>query len=222
MRARPVLGFLAPIASLVLSQAVAGCTPVDDKAPKPTATVAAPHAPKSWTVPGRPILSAMPVDSATPDEQPQQDEAILWKKPDAWEDVSKPSAMRKATYRVPHAKADTDDGELSISQAGGDLESNVKRWSGQFKEAPTPKRSEAKAATDLKVTIVELEGTYAGMSRPDPSAPPPDPKAGYALLAAIVQTEGADPYFFKLTGPKATVAAARPDFDKLVASFRRR
>jgi hypothetical protein len=40
---------------------------------------------------------------------------------------------------------------------------------------------------------------------------PSKPKAGYALIGAIVDAPtGA--YFFKLTGPKATVAAARERF----------
>ena len=199
----------------------AGCTPVDDKAPKPITSVAAEHAPQTWKVPGKPVAvveSANP-SAAAPEPDAMPDEALIWKKPDAWQEASHPSAMRKATYKVPRAKGDTDDAELSVSEAGGDLDSNVKRWSGQFKEAPEPKRTDVKAGKDLKVTLVELEGTYTGMASMAPDGAPPDPKAGYALLAAIVEVPGADPYFFKLTGPKSTVAAARPDFDKLVASF---
>ena len=44
-------------------------------------------------------------------------------------------------------------------------------------------------------------------------------RSGYALLGAIVETPGG-PYFFKLTGPKATVAGAKATFYKLLDSLR--
>ena len=40
-----------------------------------------------------------------------------------------------------------------------------------------------------------------------------------ALLGAIVEV-GGSLWFFKMTGPAKTVAAARPEFDKLVSSFK--
>jgi hypothetical protein len=40
----------------------------------------------------------------------------------------------------------------------------------------------------------------------------------WALLAAIAETSGT-PYFFKLTGPLATVKAARPAFDAMIDSL---
>lgn len=39
--------------------------------------------------------------------------------------------------------------------------------------------------------------------------------AGWALLGAIVEAPE-QPYFFKLTGPAATVHAARPAFEALL------
>jgi hypothetical protein len=39
-----------------------------------------------------------------------------------------------------------------------------------------------------------------------------------ALVAAIVPASGSA-YFFKVLGPKKAVAAARPSFDRLVASI---
>jgi len=51
-----------------------------------------------------------------------------------------------------------------------------------------------------------------------PGAAPPVAHDDYALLGAIVETPGG-PWFFKMTGPRATVEAARRGFDDLVDSF---
>ena len=50
---------------------------------------------------------------------------------------------------------------------------------------------------------------------------PTTPRPGFTLLGAIAEgPEGA--LFFKLTGPKKSVAAARAGFDALVASLKKK
>ncbi len=144
--------------------------------------------------------------------------SIVWKAPDAWPVVNHPSPMRLATYKIPKADGDAEDGELTVTQVGGDVQSNIQRWSKQFDGAPAPKTSE-RTAGDMKVTIVELEGTFSGMAMPGQAGA--SPKPDYAMLAAIVEGPG-DPHFFKLTGPKKTVEAARGGFDELVGSVGKR
>lgn len=138
---------------------------------------------------------------------------IAWDAPPSFEKSENKSAMRKATYKIKAAAGDADDAELSVTQAGGGVQANVKRWSGQFDNADptlTPK-----TVNGIKVTMVELKGTYAGMSASGAAA---GAKPGYMLLGAIVETHV--PTFFKLTGPEKTVKAARADFEKLVDSIR--
>ncbi|NUO54676.1 MAG: hypothetical protein HOV80_38035 [Polyangiaceae bacterium] len=147
-----------------------------------------------------------------------KESSITWKAPEAWTVVNHPSPMRLATYRIPKAEGDAEDGELTVTRVGGDVQSNIQRWSKQFEGSPAPKTSE-RTAGDMKVTIVELEGTFSGMAMPGQAAA--GPKPDYAMLAAIVEGTG-DPHFFKLTGPKKTVDAARGGFDELVASFGKR
>jgi hypothetical protein len=45
----------------------------------------------------------------------------------------------------------------------------------------------------------------------------PTPHPHWTLLGAIVETSGS-PYFFKMTGPQATVRAAHVAFDRLIES----
>jgi hypothetical protein len=107
---------------------------------------------------------------------------------------------------------------MSVSTAGGSVDANVQRWAGQFEQKPgdEAKRTQ-RTIGDLKVTVVEVKGTFkSGM----PGMGPATSKEKWALLGAIVETPGGTPWFFKLTGPEKTVTAARADFDKLVDSFR--
>jgi hypothetical protein len=123
--------------------------------------------------------------------------------------------MRLATYRVPVASGG-EPAELTVARAGGTTDANIERWQGQFEGADKPKRTET-SVRNLKVTIVELTGTYHA-ARMMPGAPPSEPRAGWALVAAIIETPGS-PYFFKLVGPASGVKAARTQFDALIASI---
>jgi hypothetical protein len=141
---------------------------------------------------------------------------LAYDAPATWQKAENPSPMRKATFKIPHAPGDTEDAELSVTQAGGTVDMNVTRWSGQFDHATaTVKRSEKNVGT-LKVTMVEIRGKYNGSGMP--GAPAAGPKDNYALLGAIIETT--PPTFFKMTGPEKTVTGAKADFDKFIDSVR--
>ncbi len=124
--------------------------------------------------------------------------------------------MRKATYKAAKVAGDPEDVEVSVMQAGGGLDANIERWAGQLGGTKDVKRATSKVG-GFDVTIVEMKGTFAGSGMP--GAPAAGPKDHWALTGVIVQ--GVEPpYFFKMTGPEKSVAAARPDLDKLVASLR--
>ncbi|MEO6420981.1 MAG: hypothetical protein ABIP39_16335, partial [Polyangiaceae bacterium] len=82
-----------------------------------------------------------------------------------------------------------------------------------FEGSPKETRT-VKKVHGVKVTIVEIAGTYlsGGMGGA------PGSHAGWSMLSAIVESPGS-PYFFKLTGPTATVRGAHPAFDTLVDSI---
>jgi len=130
--------------------------------------------------------------------------------------IENASRMRKATYKVPRASGDAEDGELTIVQAGGTVDQNVTRWAGQFQAKPDDVKRQERKVGGLKATVVEIHGPYTAMAMP--GAPASGAKPGFALLGAIV--ESVPPTFFKLVGPEKTVVAARHDFDALVDSLR--
>jgi hypothetical protein len=137
--------------------------------------------------------------------------SLEWKAPPRWVSAPNTSSMRIATFKIPRAAGDSDDAELSITQAGGSVEANAVRWIGQFdaESQKSAKRTTRKVGA-FDVTIVEAKGTYsAGMGATGGAA------TDRALLGAIVATPGM-PYFFKLTGPAKSVLAARAEFDALI------
>lgn len=142
---------------------------------------------------------------------------LAWTKPAAWKEGKSASAMRKATYVVPKAEGDAEDAELSVIVAGGSAQANVERWEGQFGGAKA--KTSQKNPNGVAVTLVEIEGEFAGGGPMMGGGS--EKKPNWMLLGAIVETGGGQSYFFKLTGPKKTLEAARKDFDALVESLKK-
>lgn len=181
-----------------------------DKPPEPAPSAAPEKAPAA-PAPNAPTTGAKEASPAKPSE-------VVYEAPAAWQKVENPNPMRKATFKIPRAEGDSEDAELSVSQAGGSVDANVQRWAGQFERNKDDQvaRKQMKVG-DLDVTVVELHGTFAGGGMP--GAPSAGPKTNWAMLGAIVETQGSLT-FFKLTGPEKTVQSAKPAFDKFIEGFR--
>ncbi len=145
---------------------------------------------------------------------PGEDEraAIAWKVPAGWQTLENPTSIRLATYAIAGA-------DVSVSRAGGGTEANIDRWVRQFDEAGQEKRA-TKTVRGLKIMVVEVSGTYLGSGMALPAAGTDDhanDKKNWALLGAVVETPGSS-YFFKMTGPAASVKNAHKSFDALLDS----
>jgi hypothetical protein len=130
--------------------------------------------------------------------------------------------MRLATYRVPATGGDSEPAELGVfffgNGEGGSVDANVERWIGQFSPemgATKPTRR-VETVNGIRVTRVSTEGTYASGMPGGPTTP----KAHFALVGAIAEGPGGN-VFFKLTGPRKTVAKAAAQFEALVRSLKR-
>lgn len=140
--------------------------------------------------------------------------SLAWKVPGEWTTAPNTSSMRLATYHVPAAKGEADETDVSVVRAGGTTDANIDRWIRQFDEAGKDERT-VKTVGTFKITIVEVSGSYLGGGMmPSPDAPA---RKGWSLLGAVVETSGS-PYFFKMTGPTASVKAARGAFMALLDS----
>lgn len=188
------------------------------KAPEPSAEPAAlaPLAPP-------PLASAVP-PATRPDATALSQEAlhITWVDPPAFKRVPPSNPMRKASYIVPRAAGDSEDGELTVfyfgAGQGGGTDANVERWVKQFGDVkPGDVKRADREANGLRQHTVELDsGTFsAGMAMGGSGKPKPN----YGLVGGIVEAPSGA-YFFKLTGPSKTVAQAKADFYKLLDSIK--
>jgi hypothetical protein len=145
-------------------------------------------------------------------------EGLSFQVPATWKKVQPTSSMRRAQLNAPPAEGDTEPAELVLfvfPGRAGTVEANVERWRNQFKGAdgqPPKVDSRSVKGRNVDVTRVEVAGTYT------------DPFAGkgaqpdFRLLGAIVEAPRTA-YFLKMVGPEKTMTAAKPDFEKLIASI---
>lgn len=161
--------------------------------------------------PGHPPIGAGETKVQPSDKESPQ--AIRWTIPQKWETVPNASPMRLATYHVLAAPGAADEAELTVVRAGGSTEANLKRWVEQF-ENPTNEKRAQKTIRGFKISTIEVQGGFKkGGMGPGETAT----RSGWMLEGAVVETDQG-PYFFKLTGPAASVQGARRDFDALLDS----
>ena len=144
--------------------------------------------------------------------------------PPAWKARQAASSMRVAEFVVPKVAADPEDAELIIyffGGGGGSVEANIQRWVGQFQQPSGAAARDGGRATftvgNLKVTTVDVSGTYVAELRP--GAAQRHNKQNFRMRAAVVETPKG-PYFVKFTGPAATVKQASAAFDQFLKSLR--
>jgi hypothetical protein len=130
--------------------------------------------------------------------------------------------MRVAEYVVPRAEGDANDAECTVitfgPNQGGGVSDNVDRWVHQFNPLSGPPTKTTRRVGGMTVTRVEVAGSYHPMAMPGAS-PAMSTEQGARLIGAIVEAPSGL-WFFKLTGPDATVRAAAPEIDALIDSAR--
>ena len=152
---------------------------------------------------------------------------LLYTKPTAWTAAATTSSMRVAQFVLPRTAGDTADAELIVyyfGGSGGSVDANIDRWIGQMQQpdgrasSAVAKRS-TRTVNGLPVTLVDVSGTY--VAEMSPGSPQRHNSPNFRLRAAVVTTPNG-PYFIKLTGPAATVAAADPAFEQFLSSLKYR
>lgn len=143
--------------------------------------------------------------------------ALTLNVPESWKQSAQKSSMRLATYEIPGPKEDDAPAELAIYNfpgGGGPVESNIRRWIGQFESKGRTTKVTIGSANEKPYYVVEVTGTYN-----QPVGPPirrqTKPVEGARMLAVILQLDQGV-YYLKLTGPDETVKAQS---DALRAAF---
>ena len=153
-----------------------------------------------------------------------QKSELKFRVPAGWVEEERTSSMRVAQYRLPKAAGDAEDASLVLyyfgQGQGGSVTANIDRWIAQMKQPDgSPVRGakdEQLVANGLKVTTVDLSGTYVAETAPGSGTF--NNKPDYRLRAAVVETPNGS-YFVKLIGPQKTVTMWNDSFLSFVRSF---
>jgi hypothetical protein len=155
------------------------------------------------------------VDITAPDraaaEEPPAPEPLTFKTPEGWK-AKTPGAFAKLAFQV---SRDGKNAEVTVSQLGGKgggLVANINRWRGQLglpaaSNDQIHKDSKQIDIGGTKATYVQLLGPEAGGERKE-------------ILGAIVERQGGETWFFKMTGPAELVTGERATFEAFLQTVR--
>jgi hypothetical protein len=151
-----------------------------------------------------------------------RNQPLVWEVPAGWVEVEPASSMRLAQYRI---DGPGGSGECAVFYfgpgQGGDAMSNATRWASQFAQVDGRPSTEVMRYSELEgsrvpVNIVEVTGIYNGGLSMTGEAP--QEVTGHMLLGGIAEGPDAN-WFFKFTGPEATVQAERNAFLDMMKSI---
>lgn len=135
-------------------------------------------------------------------------------------DSEKPNAEDETSTEIEQQAAPR--GRLTMMAAGGDIDSNIRRWVGQFRlgrdaDGKDAMRREERKLRGAMAHILDIAGTYFDSPR-GPFGPKVE-LPNYRMLGAIIEVEGHGKYFVKFYGPAELVAENHEAFDQMLASI---
>jgi hypothetical protein len=145
--------------------------------------------------------------------------------PAGWTEEKTSSTMRVAQYKLPKVTGDTEDASLVLyyfgQSGGGGISANLERWIGQMKqtdgsESKDKAKQDSLTVNGLKVTTIDLTGTYTAETAPGSGQFLNNPN--YRLRAAVIETPKGS-YYLKLVGPEKTIAKWSSSVTDFVKSF---
>jgi len=146
-----------------------------------------PTAPKTDAADGNETTAAANVDL----------KGMTFAAPAAWDRNENPNFV-EAEFYLP---GDDGNARMTIMPAGGDKQSNIDRWIGQFKIAEGDEPAVTEIDVDGKTaTMVDIRGTFSGQRPGQGSA------ENQRMLGFIIPFSATNNYFVKATGPQGTIA----------------
>lgn len=159
-------------------------------------------------------------EASPPSASPSPRVGITWVDPPGLHRVPRTSPTQSASYVVPRAAGDTEDGALAVfhfgPEQGGGIDATIDQWIKPFSGvAPGAVKRAFREANGLRLYTVEIQrGTF---DLGPTSAGSPRSKKDYALEGAIAEGQSGA-YLFEMTGPARTIAAGRSAFFQLFNS----
>lgn len=144
--------------------------------------------------------------------------------PQGWQPRDPSSTMRVAEFVLPARDAGKANAELVIyyfGGTGGSVDANIQRWLGQMQQ-PDGKTTadiavrDSKTINGLKVSLLDVTGTYVAEVRPGATEKHNSP--GYRMRTAVIET-ARGPYYLKLVGPSETIASWNASVDQFISTL---
>ena len=156
------------------------------------------------------LLFVAPTLSAADKTKKVMAKDITLNVPTTWKQSPASNNLRTAQFAIPKVEGDRDDAELVVyffGGAGGGVNANLERWSGQFQPGGKKQKIYKGESKQGEYYLLDITGVYN-----KPIGPPinrqTNPTPGYQMLAIVLMVKDKGNYFLKLTGPQKTVAAA--------------
>lgn len=135
--------------------------------------------------------------------------------PAGWTRQMPSSSMRLDQAVIPGPGG---EGQLAVFffgvGGGGGVDANLERWAAQVQHDGQPARDSFEV-NGFRISTIEVRGTILPSGMGGPSEPQPDS----VLLGAVVEGTGG-PWFFKATGPRATMDPAKEPFLGMLRTVR--
>lgn len=165
-------------------------------------------------------IPSLPQSAASLDGQVLTVAGVAFDVPSGWVRETPANSIRLAQYSLP---GEAGPAELTVTAfgvgQGGDLQSNIDRWTGQFAGeggAAPEAEIETREAGDRHVTTVAVRGTY--QQSPMMGGGPPQPDS--MLYGLIVEGGPQGTVFVKIVGPRATMEAHQASLMAFTESVR--
>jgi hypothetical protein len=128
--------------------------------------------------------------------------------PKTWTRERPPISFILAQFRLPRAKGDPSDAQLTVAAAGENDRRSLDRFQKHFDEKSEEDSVERLRIGDREVVLVENSGDYGDASD---ALPAPASEGRYRVLNAMVPV-GNQLYFVNCTGPEKTVGQCAGEF----------
>lgn len=161
---------------------------------------------------------SVPAPMSSRGGEQSQDGSVKFDVPANWPQQPPANQMRVTQATIPGAGG---PGDLVVFYfgpgGGGGVEDNIQRWVAQMDPAPgSDPQPETFEANGFRITWIDVSGTLKPSNM---GTGPATEQPNSRLFGAVVEGPGG-PWFFKATGPDATLTAERDNFLKMLRSVR--
>lgn len=157
---------------------------------------------------------------AAPTDSVVDIDGLKSKAPVEWKREKPSNLLRSYQFRIPKTEGDKDDAELGIlPNITGEDEDNVVRYQNTFLKEGREAKVERFTVGKLKLTYVDVAGTYLKKQRPIDPDSKAVPTPNYRMFAVLFVTPE-NTHRIMAVGPARTMGQQKKAFDDWLKAFK--